>query len=55
MENSVLDVSTHFLFCCLILADPGIDRDGSGTSFLGPRVDSGPRGGAFEGVLDSHK
>ncbi len=26
-----------FCFCCRILADPGIVRDGSGTSFLGPR------------------
>ncbi len=41
-----------FYCFCRILADPGIVRDGSGTSFLGPRVDSGPRGGAFEGVLD---
>ncbi len=32
---SVPDVSTHVFCCCRILADPGIVRDGSGTSFLG--------------------
>ena len=36
-DNFVFDVSTHFYFFCRILADPGIVRDGSGTSFLGPR------------------
>ncbi len=34
------------------MADPGIVRDGSGTSFLALGVDSGPRGVAFEGILD---
>ncbi len=33
----VPNVSTHFLFFCRMMADPGLVRNGSGTSFLGPR------------------
>ncbi len=51
----VLDVSTHLLFVCRILADPGIVRDGSGTSFLGPRGRVRVPGRGFEVIVDPQK
>ncbi len=47
LRNRVPDVSSHFCIF-VILADPGIVRDGSGTSFLGPR---GSISGPGEGLL----
>ena len=44
LEINVLDVSTHFLFLFV-----------RGPRFWALGVDSGPRGGAFEGVLDPRK
>ncbi len=37
LHFSCLTFRLIFYFCCRILADPGIVRDGSGTSVLGPR------------------
>ncbi len=48
------DVSTNFSLFCRILADPGIVRDGSGTSFLRPRGRFRAPGMGFEGILDPH-
>ena len=52
----VPDVSTHVIFFCRLLADPGIVRDGSGTSFLGPRrLIPGPGEGLLRGFWTTPK
>ncbi len=52
LPKDVPDVSTHFLTCFRDLADPGIVRNGSGASFLGPRGRFRAPGMAFEEMLD---